>query len=158
MCFWVRFTVRSSATPRSFHRAFVGHAQVFGQLLDEEHGQAVVLRDEGGDDIHGDEADDRRLEGGSGRDVVFAREVGAVAEVFDGLDHADNLAASAHTVLVDLHLAAQQTHQVRGGFAFAMDHFIFFVILKGEVAGEELPLLVVQRRPHVGNELRNFDI
>ena len=84
------------------HRAFIGDTQVFGQLLDEEHGQAVVLRDEGGDDTHGNLADDRRFECGSGRDIVFAGEIGAVAEVFDGLDHTDDLAAAAYAVFINL--------------------------------------------------------
>ena len=103
---------------------------------------------------HGDEAYQRRLEGGGGCHVVFAGKGGPVAEVTHRLYHADNLAAAAHAVFVYFHFSFQQAHEVRRRLVFAVDDLVFLVALQCELPRQELALFLVQGRPHVGYQCR----
>ena len=143
---------------RQVYGTFIGNAQVNGQLPDEEHGKVVVLCEQSHQGSHGDLANKRRLECRCCRDIVCFCKVRAVTEIFDRFNHTDNLASTTDSVFIDFDLSTQQTHQMRRCLAFAMDDFVFFVVLECEVVGEEFPLFVIQGRPYICNQLRNINI
>ena len=61
---------------------FVGDTEVNRKLADKEHGQIVILGNQGGDSTHRNQTDNGRFKSScSGNEVLF-RKVGAVRKIF----------------------------------------------------------------------------
>ena len=122
---------------------FVGDTEVNRKLADKEHGQIVILGNQGGDSTHRNQTDNGRFKSScSGNEVLF-RKVGAVRKIFPRFDHANNLTSSSYTIFEDFYFPTDKTHQMRRCFPFAVDGFIFFVGLYRIIVHQKLLLLVV---------------